>query len=62
MVGIPVYIPNSSVGGFPFFPHPLQHLLFVDLKNNNLSAFYGSFLNQDIVDLQCCLSFWYTAK
>ena len=27
----PVCIPTNSVLGFPFFPQPLQHLLFVDL-------------------------------
>ena len=26
----PVYIPTNSVRGFLFFPHTLQHLLFVD--------------------------------
>ena len=25
-----VCIPTNSVRGFPFFPHPLQHLLLVD--------------------------------
>ena len=30
IVAVPVYIPPSSVGGFPFFPHPVQHLLFVE--------------------------------
>ena len=30
MVAVPIYIPTNSAGGFPFFPHPLQHLLFVD--------------------------------
>ena len=26
----PIYVPTDSVGGFLFFPHPLQHLLVVD--------------------------------
>ena len=26
----PIYIPTNSVGGFPFFSHLLQHLLFAD--------------------------------
>ena len=30
IVASPTYIPTSSVGGFPFSPHPLQHLLFVN--------------------------------
>ena len=30
IVTVPVYIPTSSVGMFPCFPYPLQHLLFVD--------------------------------
>jgi len=25
-----IYIPTNSVIGFPFFPHRVQHLLFVD--------------------------------
>ena len=27
---VSVYISTNSVGEFPFFPHPLQHLLFVE--------------------------------
>ena len=30
IVDIPIYIPPNSVGSFPFSPHPLQHLLFVE--------------------------------
>ena len=26
---VAIYIPTNSVGGVPFSPHPLQHLLFV---------------------------------
>ena len=31
-VAVPTYIPTNSVGGFPFFPYPLQHLLFVEFS------------------------------
>ena len=30
LVVVPTNMPTNSVGGLPFFPHPLQHLLFVD--------------------------------
>ena len=30
IVVVPIYIPTNRVGGFPFLPHHLQHLLFVD--------------------------------
>ena len=30
IVAIAIYIPTNSVGGFPFCPHPLQYLLFVE--------------------------------
>ena len=30
IVATPTYIPTNSVRGFPFSPHPLQHLLLVD--------------------------------
>ena len=29
IVVVPVYIHTNSFGEFPFSPHPLQHLLFV---------------------------------
>ena len=29
-VDVSVNIPTNSVGGFPFFPYPPEHLLFVD--------------------------------
>ena len=28
-VAVPIYIPTNSTQGFPFFPHPCQHLLYV---------------------------------
>ena len=28
-VGVPIYIPTNSIGGFPFL-HTLQHLSFVE--------------------------------
>ena len=31
IVVVPIYFPTSSVGGFPFSPHPLQHLLFINV-------------------------------
>ena len=31
IVVVPIYIPTNSIEGFLFLPHPLQHLLFVDL-------------------------------
>ena len=30
-VAASIYIPTNSVGGFSFSPHPLEHLLFVDI-------------------------------
>ena len=27
---VPIYIPTNRIWVFPFFPHPLQHLLFLD--------------------------------
>ena len=30
IVAVLVCIPTNSVRGFPFYPHPFQHLLFVD--------------------------------
>ena len=33
IVAAPTYIPSNSVEGFPFFPHPLQDLLFLDFKS-----------------------------
>ena len=30
IMNTPIYIPTKSVRGFLFFPHPLQHLLFID--------------------------------
>ena len=32
IVAVPLYIPTNSVGSFPFLPHPLQHLLFIDFS------------------------------
>ena len=29
IVAGPIYLPTKSVAGFPFFPHPHRHLLFV---------------------------------
>ena len=30
IVAVPIYNPIIRVGGFPFFPHLIQHLLFLD--------------------------------
>ena len=32
IVAVPLYTPTNSIGRFPFLPHLLQHLLFIDFS------------------------------